>query len=306
MAQQFSVVGVQANLNVVDRAVAFEQQSGEGRDAAPMSLFFWLWPIPIDVLTLFGSSGTIPVPNFSHAVAPRIDDAIAAVTYLVSRPDIDANRIGLLGNSESGWFTPEIAYRTNAVAFIVNRVAPSLPWIENVLWEVRNDFLADGIAESDVDALVEITEVSWKYYIAAGPHPSPRDAMRRTVINEELRRLRVNVPGANEVLRRELDDDPATFEWFANNATYDPQPYLERIELPMLYVYGETDINVPTEDCVVFLDWLRDSYGKPIDVVVFDDVGHSMFTWSGLFNAGFVPGYLELLQDWSRAQAGLE
>lgn len=78
VAQQFSVVGVQANLNVVDRAVAFELQSGEGRDAAPMSLFFWLWPIPIDVLTLFGGSGTIPVPNFSHAVEPRIDAAIEA------------------------------------------------------------------------------------------------------------------------------------------------------------------------------------------------------------------------------------
>ncbi len=78
VAQQFSVVGVQANLNVVDRAVAFEEQSGEGRDAAPMSLFFWLWPIPIDVLTLFGGSGTIPVPNFSHAVEPRIDAAIEA------------------------------------------------------------------------------------------------------------------------------------------------------------------------------------------------------------------------------------
>lgn len=78
VAQQFSVVGVQANLNVVDRAVAFEQQSGEGRDAAPMSLFFWLWPIPIDVLTLFGGSQFVPVPNFSHAVEPRIDEAIAA------------------------------------------------------------------------------------------------------------------------------------------------------------------------------------------------------------------------------------
>jgi peptide/nickel transport system substrate-binding protein len=78
VAQQFSVVGVRANLNVVDRAVAFERQSGEGRDAAAMSLFFWLWPIPIDVLTLFGGSQFIPVPNFSHAVEPRIDAAIEA------------------------------------------------------------------------------------------------------------------------------------------------------------------------------------------------------------------------------------
>jgi peptide/nickel transport system substrate-binding protein len=74
--QQFREVGVQANLDVVDRAVAFEQQSGAGRDAVPMSLFFWLWPIPLDVLILFGGSQFIPVPNFSHAVEPRVDAAI--------------------------------------------------------------------------------------------------------------------------------------------------------------------------------------------------------------------------------------
>jgi peptide/nickel transport system substrate-binding protein len=72
----FNEVGVDAQVNVVDRAVAFERQSAPGRDSVPMSLFFWLWPIPIDVLTLFAGSAFIPVPNFSHAVVPRIDTAI--------------------------------------------------------------------------------------------------------------------------------------------------------------------------------------------------------------------------------------
>jgi peptide/nickel transport system substrate-binding protein len=76
VAEQFRTVGVEAKLTVRDRAVVFEDQSGEGRDAAPMSGFFWLWPIPLDVLILFSGSGFIPVPNFSHAVEPRIDTAI--------------------------------------------------------------------------------------------------------------------------------------------------------------------------------------------------------------------------------------
>jgi peptide/nickel transport system substrate-binding protein len=71
-------VGVDAQVDVVDRAVAFERVSVPGRDSAPMSLFFWLWPIPIDVLTLFAGSAFIPVPNFSHAVVPRIDAAITS------------------------------------------------------------------------------------------------------------------------------------------------------------------------------------------------------------------------------------
>ncbi len=76
VAQQFKEVGVIANLKVVDRAVAFEKTSGAGRAAAPMALFFWLWPVPLDILVIFGSSETIPVPNFSHAVEPGIDAAI--------------------------------------------------------------------------------------------------------------------------------------------------------------------------------------------------------------------------------------
>jgi len=76
VSAQFRDVGVVANLRVVDRAVAFEEQSGEGRDAAPMALFFWLWPVPLDILVIFSSSETIPVPNFSHVNDPAIDDAI--------------------------------------------------------------------------------------------------------------------------------------------------------------------------------------------------------------------------------------
>ena len=77
VSQQFRDVGVVATLRVVDRAVAFEEQSGEGRDAAPMALFFWLWPVPLDILVIFSSTETIPVPNFSHVSDPAIDDAIA-------------------------------------------------------------------------------------------------------------------------------------------------------------------------------------------------------------------------------------
>lgn len=73
-AAQFSQVGAQADVNVVDRAVWFERAGGP---EVPAGLFMWLWPIPIDVLTLFCASYTIPVPNWSHANEPRIDQAIA-------------------------------------------------------------------------------------------------------------------------------------------------------------------------------------------------------------------------------------
>jgi peptide/nickel transport system substrate-binding protein len=77
VTQQFKEVGVISKFEVVDRAVAFEKESGEGQKAAPMSLFFWLWPVPLDILVIFSSSETIPVPNFSHVKDDKIDAAVA-------------------------------------------------------------------------------------------------------------------------------------------------------------------------------------------------------------------------------------
>ena len=99
--------------------------------------------------------------NFDAALyRDFVVDAIAAVRYLASREDIDSDRIGLFGISESGWLTPEIAAVSHGVAFIVNRVGPPLSWIETVLWEARNEFLSEGAAEADLDMLLALTPLA--------------------------------------------------------------------------------------------------------------------------------------------------
>lgn len=236
-----------------------------------------------------------------------INDAIAAVEFLASRDDIDATRIGLQGNSESGWFTPEIAYRSGKVAFIFNRVSPPLSWVDNVLWEARNDFIADGLAESDAEKLLDITRRRWAFYIDVGRDPSLFDSARRTALNTELTQLRESIPGAADVLPEEVaayDEDFYTS--FASNASYDPRPFLELIDIPMIYAFGSTDINIDTPRSVAFLETFAEQYEKPIEFHVFEGVGHPMFTWRGIFNAGYVPGYLNLVSSWCREKAGME
>jgi len=47
------------------------------------------------------------------------EDAIAGVTYLASRPEIDAKRIGLIGFSQAGWVIPFAASQSDAITHIV-------------------------------------------------------------------------------------------------------------------------------------------------------------------------------------------
>jgi pimeloyl-ACP methyl ester carboxylesterase len=242
--------------------------------------------------------------DFENALySDFVDDAIEAVRYLRNHENIDADRIGLFGNSESGWFTPEIAYRSENIAFIFNRVGPPLPWIDTVLWEVRNEFLEAGVAEADLDKLLDITERRWSYYTAAGLDPSLAEGPVRNTINADLIALRGSVPLADQVLPERLR--PYEMEYYSDfsaDASYNPAPFLKLIDVPMFYAFGETDVNVPTEQCVEYLEVLREQYGKNIEYTVFEGVGHPLANWTGILTAGYVPKYLETVETWTVEQ----
>ena len=232
-----------------------------------------------------------------------VSDAIAAVLYLRGRADIDAGRIGLFGNSESGWFTPEIAFRSGNIAFIFNRVGSPLPWMDTVLWEIRNEFLEAGVAESDVDQLLEVTVRRWAFYQAAGFNPLLADSPQRDEINADLALLRNTVPVADEVLPEKLRSyDRRYYAGFAIDSVYDPGPYLEEIDVPLYYAFGETDVNVPTAESVAFLEKFREEHDKEISYIVFEGVGHPLAHWTGLLMAGYVPGYLQIVESWTVEQ----
>ena len=230
-----------------------------------------------------------------------IDDAVAAVRYMADRPDIDAQNIGLQGNSESGWFTPEVAQVTGRVAFIFNRAGPPLAWMDNVIWEVRNDLSAAGIAEADLEPLLASTLRRWRYYIAAGTDARLVNTAERDAINAELKTLRETVPFADQELPEQLAPyDAESYAGYAADFSYDPRPFLELIDVPMIYVFGEQDVNIPTKRSVEFLRSFREQYNKNIDIVVMEDVGHALANWTGVLTGGFVPPYLDLLASWPR------
>ena len=230
-----------------------------------------------------------------------VADGIAAIRYLASRPDVDAARIGLHASSEGGWLAPEVAYTTGQVAFIFNRVGSPLSWRDTVISETRNDLLSAGVAEEDLEPLLAITRRRWNYHIAAAANPSLAEGPERDAINAELERLLAAIPEAESQVPVELPPyDREMYDAWAADIAYDPRPFLESIDVPMIYTFGENDINVPTAEAVAFLETLRKDRGKDIEIVVFEGVGHALVTWKGIFTAGYVPKYLDTIESWYR------
>ena len=218
--------------------------------------------------------------------AQLIGDGVAAVARLREHPLVDASRIGLLGTSESGWLTPEIAERSGDIAFVINKVGASVSVRETVAWEVYNELLADGVAEESAREQMKIYRRLWAYRIS--PAPEERVALEEALALWANRR--------DSRLPTEL---VAQSESYVEDLSYDPTPFLERVTIPMLYVYGRADINIPTEICVSRLKELA-AAGRPVTFHVFEDEGHELGGPSPRPPFYRLPdGYPELLGDFA-------
>jgi peptide/nickel transport system substrate-binding protein len=75
LQDQLGQLGVGVEVQILDRGTFFSTiQTGES-DAY---IFYYLWPVPIDVVILFVGSATIPNPNYANASIPEVDAAIEA------------------------------------------------------------------------------------------------------------------------------------------------------------------------------------------------------------------------------------
>ena len=242
-----------------------------------------------------GEFGSAQYPDF-------VADAIAAVEYVTARQDIDEHLVGIYAVSEGAWFAPEVAARTGQVDFIFNKAGSPLPVKDSWLWEIGNEFTTDGFSAEDARTLVDLARLRWEYYEDSAADPSLASGARRDAVNAEITHVIEQVPGAGNVIRSELEPyDQERDAGFASSSSYNPQPFVESIDIPMYYAFAENDVNIPTAQSVALLDALIQS-GKRIDYTVFPDIGHSLATWKGALQFGYVPGFLDILDEWTSAR----
>ncbi len=113
---QLKAVGVDLKVSSLDRGTFFNKAF-----ANPDSvMFFYLWPVPIDVVTLFVNSVNAngKGPNWGNAVVPQVDAAIAAWQSAANQDSlVAAGKQFQLAIAEQLPFVPVI----NRDAFWVNR-----------------------------------------------------------------------------------------------------------------------------------------------------------------------------------------
>ena len=222
-------------------------------------------------------------------------DALAAVRTLKARPDIDARRIGMMGASQSGWIVALAASQSKDVAFIISQSGPGVGPEECELYRSEAWLRADGFPEEEIREAMKFIRQRYHCALTGEGWDALADA-ERAIKGKAWFAYSGGSAGQNHPF----------WHFWKLIRTFDPVPAMEKVNCPVLGVFGARDTFLPAEKSArIWRAALEKAGNKDVTIRLFPDGDHSLVECKtgGLKEAArarrFVPGYLDTLRDWT-------
>lgn len=204
----------------------------------------------------------------SYATATTADfatDADAGVAYLQSRPEVNHEKIGLIGHSEGGAVAPLVAARNPKVAFIVLMAGPGLRGDQILLAQRSLIAEAQGASREDVEKDAAIHRTIYSFIEQEKEKDAP------TIEKEAREKFTGQLP------EQQLDAEAKALStpWFRYFLAYDPVPTLRQVKCAVLAIGGSRDLQVPPdEDLAAIRKALEAAGNKRFEVDKLDGLNH--------------------------------
>ncbi len=252
-----------------------------------------------------------------HASATLVDfasDAHAAALWLAARPEIDGERVGLIGHSEGGVIAPLVAAEhPDAADFLVLLAGTGVSGSEIVVHQLGL-IMAAGGAPAEVIEREQAAARAQHRALLDNPDPAAAEA----ALERELRAYFAALPPAEQQAHGDIDEAVAaklellSSPWFRHFLAYDPIPALERVKVPTLVLAGDKDLQVdPDQNLAPIKSALKRN--RAVEIVRFADLNHLFQpakTGSpneyAMIETTLAPELLERLTTWLRATTGLD
>jgi pimeloyl-ACP methyl ester carboxylesterase len=222
--------------------------------------------------------------------ADKADDAEAWFDYLCARRDIQPDRVGVWGYSNGSWVAPIVAVRRPEVAFVAVVGAAGTTALETEIHRRAFDLREQGVPEDQIAGVVEQWRIVYDLLDTRKPDPmaEPRfdELARAARESPELRAVRlheyaIRTPFLGPVPPYATYQDivAALPRHSANSDEWvtDPIDSYRRIMVPVLYLVGENDSNLPGPiSARRVADALEDAGNKDATVLLLPEAGHAM------------------------------
>jgi dipeptidyl aminopeptidase/acylaminoacyl peptidase len=195
------------------------------------------------------------------------DDAIAGQHALARLPRIDPARIGFWGLSQGGWLAVLAAGRSREAAFAISVSAPLVTADQQMQFATSNLLTLRGYSPADVQEMLE-ARGAWSGYLrGTNSREVAVDALRKSEskpwfgVSYLPSVSRLTTDPEHDPTRRTLDDDPVAA--------------VRRANVPLLFLYGDSDPWVPVAQSIERLQALASELHN-IEYAVVPGANHEM------------------------------
>lgn len=191
------------------------------------------------------SGGALPGSTYEELVA----DARACVDFLAARPEVDPERLFVIGHSEGGATAPIIACERK-LRGIVLMAPPGRNLLDIMKEQKRHGLEASGLPSQLIESELEVHRKFLE--LVAGDQPIDPDSVRA-----DYRAALVDLP------------------WMRSHAHHDPIAQARQVKCPVLIVQGGKDVQVSAErDAPPLLAALKESGNPDATLVLFPELDH--------------------------------
>jgi pimeloyl-ACP methyl ester carboxylesterase len=190
------------------------------------------------------------------------------VTYLKSRNELDAKRLGIIGHSEGGILASLAATRSNEVNWLVLLATPATTGERTLLHQSELIARAGGLAEEQI---LRSLEIDRRAYAAVREEKDASALRKRLEALVQQSGLGAAMPPAALQAQLKTMSTP----WFRQFLDYDPEPVIEKVRCPVLALNGDRDLQVDSAENVPLLRKAYDTSGnQDFTVVEIEGVNH--------------------------------
>jgi len=193
-----------------------------------------------------------------------LNDARAALAALRAQPEIDPDRIFLIGHSEGAYLAPIIATEDDTIRGVVLLAGAARSLDEITRWQIETLLRMQGASEEKItaslaqeDQYIEFVKTSsgeWGDYTFADLHAA--------------------MPWLTEQGAAQLTGSPLSLTWLREHYTADPTGPLRRLHVPVLIINGEKDLQVPAEEADRIREAIEEGGNQDVTVYVLPDFNH--------------------------------
>jgi pimeloyl-ACP methyl ester carboxylesterase len=218
-------------------------------------------------------------------------DVEAVVKFLATQPDIDAQRIGLMGSSQGGWIAPIAAVQQRDIAFVIAKSAPAVTPEQQELARVAQWMVEQKASPEDVAEGQRL----YKNAIAYARTGLGWDSLQQEIQADSTKSW--------AFFPADTPRDYYFFDQIRLFFAHDPIPVLQQLRCPLLVIFGgKDDDGPPLEKVLGPLLTAMQANGKSSQLEIFPKAGHDLriVPENGEpWDFGRFPlGYLPLLGSW--------